>query len=245
MAEGGYDTASWVSDVYAAAGSKYGAPDYWIRYFSPSPNGTVNSSSSRAKQECSAVWDSGAKHLSPITSPSQSRLGGTYAQGLADAQTFVNALKNVYNWVGPLLLPANGVLRCWLDQESSTSMSSNYWAGWSDYVNAYEFLPGSTPLFACLYCNPCRGAGHNCTTVVADGYCWSIWSSTPETGYCGYSLKSLPPWHANTCTCATNAPGTSLWQFAEKTPCSLTVNIDMDEGTLTTYSFHLAYDPIP
>jgi hypothetical protein len=245
MAEGGYDTANYVNVVATAAKSKYGTPDYWLRYFSPSPNGTVNNGATHAKNECNGVWDSGARNLSPITSPSQSRLGGTSAQGLADAQAFVSALRSVYGWVAPLLLPSGGVLRCWLDQESSTSMSVAYWAGWSDYINGYEWNPGYAPLFACLYCNPCAGAGHNCTTIVADGYCWTIWSSEPESPYCSYKVSNLPPWHATTCSCVSNGPGTTLWQFAEEGVCGLTVNIDMDEGTLTPYSFHLAYDPIP
>ena len=244
MAEGGYDTASYIYDVRVAADNTYGSPKYWLRYFSPSPNGTVNLSSSHANSEERADWDSGAKHLSPITSPSQSRLGGTYAQGQADAQTFANALKSVYGWVAPLLLPGSGDLRCWLDQEASTSMSSSYWDGWSDYINAYQWSPGFAPLFACLYCNPCGGAGHNCTTIVAAGYCWSVWSSVPESPYCGYSLRSLPPWHAYSCSrCVSNAPATSLWQFAEQGVCNLSVNIDMDEGTLTPYAFYLAYRP--
>lgn len=243
MAEGGYDTASYIEDVYSSGLiTKYGAPDYWIRYFSPAPNGTVNRSSSGANTECRSDWDSGAKHLSPISSPSQSRLSGTNAEGLADAQTFAAAMHNVYLWVIPLQLPVNYMLRCWLDQESSTSMSTAYWNGWGDYINAYAWA-GTYPLWASLYCNPCRGAGHNCTTVASVGGCYNIWSSTPESGFCGYSLKNLPPWSAYTCSCATGAPSTTLWQFAEAGVCSLTYNVDMDEGTLAAYSFYLSARP--
>jgi len=245
MAEGGYDTASYVYDVQAAAVTKYGTPNYWIRYFSPAPNGTVNISAAHAISECRAVWDSGGHRLSPISSPSQSRLGTTTAAGQADAQTFVSAMLNVYGWVGPLQTPTNNILRCWLDQEASTSMSTAYWTGWATYINGYNWRGlGTYPLYACLYCNPCGGVGHNCTTVGSAGHCWGIWSNEPETPYCGNSLKNLPAWHANTCApCSTAAPGTLLWQFAEKAVCGLTVNVDMNEGTLAAYAFYLSARP--
>lgn len=243
MSEGGYDTASFVQTVYQGADTTYGPPKYWIRYFSPSPNHGVNYTSANAVLECRAVYDSGAKHLSPLTSPSQSRLSGTYAAGQADAQAFVTAMQQVYGWVVPLQLPSNLELRVWLDQEAGTSMSASYWQGWSEYLDTYEWLPGEFLLYPCLYCNPCGGSGHNCTTVVQGGACYGIWSSEPESPYCGYNLRSLPGWHANACTCATGAPATVLWQFAEAGTCGLSVNIDMDEGTLTPYSFYLSARP--
>lgn len=244
MAEGGYDTTNFIGVVYSAADSKYGAPKYWIRYFSPAPNTPINVSSSNANAECRADWDSTAKHLSPITSPSQGRLNGTSAEGLADAQTFVSALTSVYFEVIPLEKPTNDILYCWLYQESSTVMSTAYWSGWSGYVNSYRWIDGTYPLYACLYCNPCGGAGHNCTTISVQGGCFQVWSSEPESGYCGYTLKNLPTWHANTCSkCASAAPGTHLWQFAEQGYCGLTVDIDMDEGTMTPYSFYLTAKP--
>jgi hypothetical protein len=245
VAEGGYDTANLIQNVYSKADSKYGTPAYWVRYFSPAPNTPINSSSSNANTECRADWDSLAKHLIPITSPLQSRLSGISAEGLADAQAFVSALVNVWLWVIPLRLPVNGFLRCWLDQEASTSMSTAYWSGWSGYINTYNWEgQGFYPLFACLYCNPCGGAGHNCTTVQSAHGCYAIWSNEPESPYCGYSLKNLPAWHANSCSsCASNAPSTDFWQFAEQVVCNLTVNVDMDEGTLTPYSFYLSARP--
>jgi hypothetical protein len=245
MAEGGYDTASYIYDVQAAAVTKYGTPTYWLRYFSPSVNGTVNQSSSHSILECRAAWDSGGKHLMPISGPTQSRLGGSAAQGQADAQALVASIVNVYGWVAPLHLPTNNVLRVWLDQETGTSMSTSYWGAWSAYINSYNWFGlGVFPLFACLYCNPCGGAGHNCTTVGTAGGCFSIWSSEPETPYCGNSLKNLPSWHANSCAaCQTNAPATSLWQFSERNVCGLTVNVDMDTGTLSPNSLYLSARP--
>ena len=71
-----------------------------------------------------------------------------------------------------------------------------------------------------------------------------MWPNEPETPYCGNSLKNLPAWHATACDpCTSTAPATFLWQFAEQTACSLTVNIDMDEGTLTPYSLYLTSRP--
>jgi len=244
MAEGGYDTASYIYNVYSAADSAYGSPAYWMRYFSPSPNGTVDQSSSHANSECRSDWDSGAKHLSPITSPTQSRLSGTAAEGMADAQTFASALVSVYQWVAPLNLPANDILYCWLDLESSTSLSTTYWSGWSSYLNTYDWEGlDNRPLYASLYCNPCGGSHHNCSTIGSAGGCFAVWSSEPESGYCGYSLRSLPAWHAANCSgCGSTVP-TVVWQFAEKGVCGLSVNVDMDEGTLTPYSFLLSARP--
>jgi hypothetical protein len=239
---GGYDTASYIYDVYTAADAKYGTPNYWIRYFSPSPNGTVNSSSSHANTECRAAWDSGGKYLSPISSPAQSRLSGTSAQGLADAQVFVSALHNVWLWVTPLDLPTNGVLYCWLDQEQSTSLSTAYWGGWEGYINSYNWPNRGYPLYASLYCNPCTSGHSNCSTVASVGGCYAVWSSVPEP--CGYSLRNLPSWNAKTCaSCVSNGPSTVLWQFAEAGVCSLTVNVDMDDGAISANSFFMSSRP--
>lgn len=243
MAEGGYDTASYIQTVEAGAVAKYGTPTYWIRYFSPSPNGTVNSSSSNASSECTAAWNSGGKHLCPVSSPSQSRLSGTYAEGQADAQTFVSAMISVYQWVAPLHIPTNNDLRCFLDLEASTVLGSSYWEGWASYLNSYNwFGSGEFPFYACLYCNPCHTS--NCTTVTSDGGCFAIWSSEPESPYCSYKLSNLPAWHATSCaSCVTGGPTTLLWQFAEVNVCGLTVNVDMNEGTMSPYSFYLSAKP--
>jgi hypothetical protein len=234
----GYDTASFLQDVASAAKNTYGTPAFWIRYFSPSPNGTVNSSSSNATLECRAAWDNVSGHpadLGPISSPTQSRLSGTSAQGQADAQTFANAIHAVKNYLGSsIALPVNGTLFCWLDQEASTSLSLSYWNGWSGYIDAYVWPESQTlPLFPCLYCNPCS-APPNCS-VIANGsanYCYAVWTTQPQQ--CGYSVSNPPPWAAKGCSdpCSNGYTGTPtrVWQYAEKTPCSLSVNVDMDLG---------------
>ncbi len=244
MAEGGYDTASYIQSIVEPGGvynsglvTKYGTPSYWIRYFSPSPNGTVNGSSTNANAEVRAAWDTGARYFSPISSPLNLYKGGP--EGLAAAQAFVSAMIAVYDWVIPLGLPTNLELYCWLDQEQTMSMTTDYWRAWETYVNDYSF-GGGLPFYACLYCNP-PAPYANCSTIGSVGGCWAVWSSVPESPYCGYTLKNLPPWNA--AGCAPPAPATKLWQFAEKGVCNLSYNVDMDEGTITPYSFRIVYRP--
>jgi hypothetical protein len=245
MAQGGYDTADYIYNQASCAVSHYGTPTYWIRYFSPTPStGTIDQSSSNAIEECQAAWNSGGHYLSPISSPGSTRLSsGSSAEGLADAQTLASALVNVYQWVAPLDLPSNGVLYTWLDCEQGTNLSGAYWYAWANYLNTYDWEGQQfRPLYASLYCDPCSGA--NCSTVGAEGQCFAIWSSEPETGYCGYDLTNLPPWHAASCSsCSVSVP-TYLWQFAEKTACSLSYcNVDMNEGTIAANCFYLSAYP--
>jgi hypothetical protein len=246
----GYDTGSTVSSVWRAAKSDYGTPLFWIRYFSPSPVDVVNASASNAVAECQAIWscNSGSPCLGPVTSPGD--LTGNSAAGQADAKTFCAALNFVYTNVAPLLLPTNGQLYCWLDQECSASMSSGYWDGWATYVNGYNGLSGgSYPLYACLYCSPCC-TPHNCSSICAgcDGdTCYAVW--TPEYQKCGYNLNNTPPSDFATCNgCGVdNGIPTRVWQFAEQTVCGLSVNVDMDVGTpgfgTGDYCFYLASNP--
>jgi hypothetical protein len=237
----GYDTASYLQDVYSAADSRYGTPAFWLRYFSPSPNGTVNSSSTNAIAECRAAWDSTGHFLGPITSPSQSRLSGTSAMGQADAQTFCSALYTTRQYVGSrFALPSNGTLYCWLDQEGSTSLSLSYWNGWSGYVDGYVWPPnGSLPLYPCLYCTPCS-AYPNCSVIQSSSanFCFAVW--TPEPQKCGYTVSNPPAWAAQSCasSCSTGYTGTPtrLWQFAEQGACGLSVNVDMDVGGGINYA---------
>lgn len=242
---GGYDTADTIQSIYSAADSAYGTPNYWLRYFSPCTYTPVNASSSNANSECSGAWNSGGKYVSPITFPTQSRLSSnSSAEGQADAQTLASALISVYQWVIPLDLPSNGELYCWLDQETNTTLSSGYWSGWSSYINGYNWEGyGTYPLYACLYCNPCQGSSHpNCSTVSSVGGCYAIWAS--EWQVCGHSLRSLPSWDAQTCSgCGSSGPSTVVWQFADVSVCSLTVNVDMDDGAISAYSFYVSANP--
>jgi hypothetical protein len=174
----GYDTASYVNDVYSAAGSRYGTPAFWLRYFSPCQTTPLNKSSSNEVSECRAIWNSGGHHLGPITVPTQSRLGNTgsgAAYGHADAQTLASALYATWGNVAPLMLPSNGILYCWLDQEPNYDLCLQYWNGWAGYLNGYVWSDGTLPLYACLYTNPCS-AQKNCSTIgnANASPCWAI-----------------------------------------------------------------------
>ena len=104
-----------------------------------------------------------------------------------------------YHAVGPLLLPSNGRLYCWLDQEYSTSLSSAYWDAWAHYIAEYNFAGlGTYPLYPCLYCDP-YSPYPNCSTIAkARGVDVpsAIWSSESES--CG-GLTNPPRWHPDEC----------------------------------------------
>ena len=124
---GGFDTSTpvhklnWSQDI-----SNYGQPRYWLRYCSPCTFKPINYDNYNANHECDAMWDSGAPHFSPITTPTQTRLSGSSAEGQADAQAFAQSIQFVYSNVAPLDVPASGVIYCWLDQEAfAYSLSSN------------------------------------------------------------------------------------------------------------------------
>jgi hypothetical protein len=108
--------------------NNYGPPNYWLRYYQPSPDATKIQA--HPIDECRAIWDSGAKHLGPISEPRQSNLGMGSDQGNADAQSFVSAMIDGWATVGPLKFPTNDTLYCFLGQENTTYLSSGYWSGW-------------------------------------------------------------------------------------------------------------------
>jgi hypothetical protein len=228
---GGYDTASRVQEVWPAA-SKYGHPQYWVRYFAPSPGDYLLEDA--AVSECQAIWDSGGHYLSPISAPAQYNLSSTHsATGLADAQAFVSAMITAYHKVRPLLLPDNGILCCWLDQEYSTSLSLHYWNGWAGYINGYDFGGHGQVLHAGLYCSP-DSPYPNCSTIgsASAHYCFGIW--TPEDQACGHTLRNPPPYAPMTCGSLASTR-VILWQFHEDIEypgCHLTVNVDCNWSNL-------------
>jgi len=244
----GYDTASFVYDVRAAAVSTFGTPNFWLRYFSPAQTTPLNTSSSNANSECRAIWDSGGPHLGPITVPAQSRLSGSTAMGQADAQTLGNALHTTWLNVGPLQLPTNGQLWCWLDQEPGTGLSLAYWNGWSGTIDGYNWGgSGQLPLYPCMYTNPCNPQP-NCSIVGRSdaNFCFSIWSYEPQK--CGYSNRNPPPFAATTCSGCSSFPRTPthLYQWSQPGSCHYSVNVDQDLGggiTYGNYSFYLSSRP--
>jgi hypothetical protein len=247
----GYDTAAYLYEtvppdtepIWEAAPSQYGSPLFWIRYFSPSPNGTVDSSESNAREEFDAAYNSGAHYMGVVSSPHQARLASnSEAEGVADAQTLSSAIYTTYHYVGLSHFSMPSQLYCWLDQEPTTPLTLNYWYGWSAYVDSSEWPPTSTyPLYPCLYCQPCADNTYpNCTILAnpSSPTCFAIWSQQPQE--CGNSVSNPPLWFAYSCATTSCPPGqatngftgtpTNLWQFNTTAACS-TVGVDMDLGS--------------
>jgi hypothetical protein len=244
----GYDTASYVYDVASAAGSTFGTPAFWLRYFSPSQTTPLNTSASNAVAECRAIWNSGGHYLGPITVPTQSRLSGTSAMGQADAQTLASALAATRGNVSTLRLPSNRILYCWLDQEPGTGLSLSYWNGWSGYIDGYVWpYDGSLPLYPCMYTNPCNPQPNCSVFANPNAYaCFAIWSYEPQK--CSYSVRNPPPFAATTCAGCSSYSGTptQLWQFAQPGSCHYSVNVDQDVGggiNYSNYCFNVTASP--
>jgi hypothetical protein len=219
----GYDTAGTIQETYVSAHDEFGAdPAFWVRYFSPAPAADLFNDD--PADESSGAWDSGGPYVGCVSAPDQSNLSSTSAQGLADAQTFAAAIQSAYYAVGPLDVPANNVLYCWLDQEYATSLSLDYWDAWANYIANYNFADlGTYPLYAGLYCTP-DSPYPNCSILAeatglnaANG----VWSAEWEP--CG-SLTDPPAWDVQSCS----AVPTRLWQFGEQGACGYSANVDLD-----------------
>jgi hypothetical protein len=226
----GYDTAGEIQNTYVSAHNEFGAnPNFWVRYFAPSPAADLFENDPTS--ECIGAWDSGGPYVGCISAPSQSRLSGTAAEGLADAQTFAAAIQSAYHAVTSLLLPTNNQLWCWLDQEYSTTLSLSYWDAWANYIANYNFASlGTYPLYPALYCTP-ESPYPNCTTIAnATGLDIpaAVWSAEWEP--CG-GIKSPPAWDAQACA---TVP-TKLWQYGEQGACGYSANVDLDEGAPGVY----------
>lgn len=238
----GYDTAGQVQNTYVSARNEFGeGPAFWIRYFSPSPAADIFTDNAVAESE--GAWASGGHYVGPVSAPYQSHLSGSTAQGQADAQTYCASMLSAYHAVGPLILPSNHQLYCWLDQEYSTSLSLDYLDGWAGYIANYNFAGlGTYPLYPCLYCDP--GSPYpNCSTMAAArglNVPAAVWSSEPEP--CG-SLKNIPGWDADRCS---KVP-TKLWQFGEQNACGFSANVDLNVGapgfSTSNYCFNVRSNP--
>ena len=238
----GYDTAGKIQNTYASARREFGVhPAFWIRYFNPSPAADLFHDDAVA--ESRGAWDSGGNYVGCISAPRQSRLSGSAAEGHADAQAFCAAMLTAYHAVRPLLLPSNGQLYCWLDQEYSTSLSPDYWNAWAHYVAEYDFAGLHTyPLYPALYCDP-FSPFPNCSTIAkARGVNVpiAIWSSEPEP--CG-TVARPPRWRPDRCA---TVP-TKLWQYAEQEACHLSSNVDLDVSgpgfAMARFCFHVSSRP--
>jgi len=235
---GGYDTTYQLTTTLTSdAKNTYGAPAFWIRYFSPSPYTPINSSQTNAINESRAAWSSGGHYMGAVTSPGNP--SASQAQGHADAQATANALYNYWLDVFPVELPSNNHLYVWNDLEPSASLGLGYWNGWASYIEDYVWPGlGTLPLYPCLYCNPCD-SGANCSTIRQSGatHCWSIWSYEPQR--CSNTVANQPAWAATTCAGCAGYSGTptELWQFRIKsTSCPASVHVDQNRGGAITYS---------
>ena len=244
----GYDCAATIQDVYVSAHNEEGRdPAFWLRYFTPSPDADIFADD--AKSECIAAWASGGHAIGCISAPvPQSRLAGSTAEGQADAQSFAASMLSAYNAVGPLDLPSNNQLYCWLDQEYGTSLSLDYWDGWSLYLANYNFASKKTyPLFPAVYCTP-SSPFPNCSTFAhASGLAVpaGIWVPVPEV--CN-GLADPPSWNPEKCsTYSSSKVPTRLWQYREEGVCGLSAAVDLDVGApnwnTPSYCFRLASNP--
>ncbi len=226
----GYDCAATIQDVYVSAHNEEGRdPAFWLRYFTPSPAADIFSSD--PVSECIAAWDSGGRAVGCISSPFQSRLAGSSAEGLADAQSFAASMLSAWNAVGPLKLPSNNHLYCWLDQEYSTLLSLDYLDGWAVYIANYNFANLKTyPLYACVYCTPSAPSPNCSTFAAARGLAvpTAVWTPVPEV--CN-GLANPPAWDAEECSSYSKSKvPTKLWQYREEGVCGLSAAVDLDVG---------------
>jgi len=238
MPDYGFDTASTVTNSLASSAVGQFGNGFWIRYFSPSPAANVlNSSKANAQAEVAAMFNNGARHVSVVSEPSQSRLGtsgstGT-SYGTADATTLINSIKNVISWLG-LSIPTDG-LYCYLGLEAENPLAGAYWNAWATYINEYEY-GGEAPFYAGLYCSP-PAAPPNCSTIAAApaaAYCYGVWSSEPEPcAGCTASFGTIG-WDADNCS----GFDTYMWQYSEKGSClsvcgeTIRANVDVDEAAI-------------
>jgi hypothetical protein len=188
-----------------------GHPQFWARPISPSTAGTpLDASPTKALAACRAIWDSGARHLALVADVG-SRVTGTRAMGIADAMTCCHAIRNVYNWVGPLELPSSSIVLVYLHPPPGHDLGLAYWQGWAGYVSAFA-LGGRHPLYPALRCDP-EGIEVTCRTVhdPSAPECWGIWATSPPLANPADAMV-VGGWHP--ARCETPFPATLLWQVA-------------------------------
>jgi hypothetical protein len=241
----GYDTAGPIHETYVSARDEFGRdPAFWIRYFSPSPAADIFADDAVA--ESAGAWASGGPYVGCVSAPYQSRLSGSAAEGLADAQTYCASMLAAWNSVAQLKLPASNQLWCYLDQEYSTPLSQSYWNAWAHYIAEYNFANLRTyPLYPALYCDP-LSPFPNCSVLAAAtgvNIPASVWASEPEP--CG-GLASPPAFDADECSAVSRSKVPShLWQYGEQVGCGYSANVDLDVGNVLTsaYCFRVVSDP--
>jgi hypothetical protein len=132
--------------------------------------------------------------LPPIPTHQATTGSAGFNYGVADAdQTCANV--NVVINSGELALPPGGTVAIYLDVESTTVLTADYWAGWSNTVYNYKLGTGA-PYWASMYCSYAQPQGgglyypNSYIQAALDAayssypsyytLCHSLWSSEPE-----------------------------------------------------------------
>lgn len=229
MAIKGYDNAATIQDVYVSAHDEFGVdPNFWMRYFTPSPAADIFSNDPLS--ECIAAWDSGGPYVGCVSAPYQSRLSGSSAEGLADAQSMAASMLSSYYAVGPLDLSSFNIIDCLLDDEYSTPLSLSYWDGWANYIANYNFAGlNSYPLYPNCYCTP-SSPEPNCSIFAeATGINRPsmVWSPVPE--FCDGLAGPPGTYEPEQCsTYSSSKVPTNLWQYAEQGACNWSAAVDLN-----------------
>ena len=244
----GYDCAATIGDVYVSAHDEFGVdPNFWVRYFTPSPAADIFSDD--AESECIAAWDSGGHYIGCVSAPDQGDLSGSSGTGQSDAQSFAASMLSAYYAVGPLDLPSDNALVCWLDQEYSTSLSLPYLDGWAGYIANYNFAGlGTYPLYPGVYCTP-AAPYPNCS-IFAEASGLDVPSDvwTPEPEYCDPLADPPGVYEAQECSTYTSSKVPSnLWQYAEQGACGWSAAVDLDVSSPSwnydNYCFEVVAEP--
>lgn len=219
----GFDCADTIQGARSHdVGEAHGTPNFWIRYFSPSP---YESFSEDPVTECQAAWDSGGPYIGVVSAPANIDDGSS--GGASDAATMCQALSDTWNAVEQHVEPKSGMLWCFLDQEPNMPLGPNYWAGWASYVDGYEFPPGSGEymLYPCLYLTPSSDDG--CSSVYQSGIEPSgIWAAQHQACCpCYPHFSNTPSWNAEYCS----GLETVLWQYNDYNVCNWP-EVDLDLG---------------
>jgi hypothetical protein len=141
----GFDTTDTIGTAVSnGVIDAFGQPTYWLRYFHS--HSGINLFEDDPNLECDSAWDSrvpgsSRAYIGPIHAPNNSDLGLGYDTGNTEAYQFATAMHDAWNKIsgnpGVFVVPA--YLVCWLDQEPSSHLTDEYWSGWSDMINGWNW----------------------------------------------------------------------------------------------------------
>lgn len=214
---------------------KGGWPAFVGRYFGGGYNSTAGEFS-----YIKSVTGGVCRYVAPLQAGDSSRQekGGStgYQNGVNDATL---TLSNIVNFLssGELVIPSNSTVYVYLDVEAGVSITSNYWAGWSNTIFNYALSNGLEPFFPAIYTqftlqngvylpqpsvqNALNNACANYSTL--DVTCYGFWTNEPETSrMC--APDGAPDWSAlgqftqQLCNTSSRVPNL-LYQYAEPCEC--------------------------